>query len=174
MPDGTADAVTVFQAWHWFDAEVAVLECARVLRTGGWLSMAWHHRDDRSGWGAELSAIVRHAENIPEREDPPQATSFDAVETAEFGYLMRQSVDDLVRHAATWSFVAIHPERERMLEQVRELGVRAAGPGGMVEIPCRPAATGFGAAEQPGQPSLTRSRAMSMIGEEWVSAPTLR
>ena len=48
---------------------------------------------------------------------------------------MRQSVDDLVRHAATWSFVAIHPERERMLEQVRELGARVADPGGMVEIP---------------------------------------
>ena len=127
--------MTVFQAWHWFDAEVALLECARVLRPGGWLSMAWHHRDDRSGWGAELSAIVRHAENIPEREDPPQATSFDAVETAEFGYLMRQSVDDLVRHAATWSFVAIHPERERMLKQVRAIDVRVAGPGGMVEIP---------------------------------------
>ena len=135
LPDGMADAVTVFQAWHWFDAEVAVLECARVLRPGGWLSMAWHHRDDRSGWGAELSAIVRHAENIPEREDPPRATSFDAVESAEFGYLMRQSVDDLVRHAATWSFVAIHPERERMLQQVRELGLRAAGPDGLVEIP---------------------------------------
>jgi hypothetical protein len=33
--------------------------------------------------------------------------------------------------------VAIHPERERMLEQVRELGRRVAGPGGLVEIPMR-------------------------------------
>jgi SAM-dependent methyltransferase len=137
LPDGTADAVTVFQAWHWFDPEPAVLECARVLRPGGWLSMAWHHRDDRSGWGAELSAIVEHAENIPDREDPPPATAFDAVETEVFGHLMRQSVDDLVRHAGTWSFVAIHPERERMLQQVRELGRRVADPDGWVEIPMR-------------------------------------
>ena len=126
LPDGTADAVTVFQAWHWFDAEVAVLECARVLRPGGWLSMAGTTATTGPGGAPSCRPSSGTAENIPEREDPPRATSFDAVETAVFGYLMRQSVDDLVRHAATWSFVAIHPERDRMLEQVRELG-RARG-----------------------------------------------
>jgi hypothetical protein len=48
---------------------------------------------------------------------------------------MRQSVEDLVLRASTWSYVAIHPERDRVLDEVRALGRRVAGGDGMVEIP---------------------------------------
>ena len=34
---GAVDAVVVAQAFHWFDAPVALAEMARVLRPGGWL-----------------------------------------------------------------------------------------------------------------------------------------
>lgn len=138
LPGASADAVTAFQAWHWFDPDVATRECARVLRPGGWLSMAWHHRDDTSGWGAELSAIVQRQDHQPDAEEvPPAPATFRAVETTAFPYRMRQSVEDLVRHAGTWSFVAISPERERMLAAVRELGASVADSEGMVEIPMR-------------------------------------
>jgi SAM-dependent methyltransferase len=133
---GSVDAVAVFQAWHWFDAEVAAAECARVLRPGGWLSMGWHHRSEDVGWSRELSDIVEQGENQPDDEEaPPVGPEFEPVETELFTYGMRQSVEDLVLHASTWSYVAIHPERDRVLDEVRALGQRVAGVDGMVEIP---------------------------------------
>ena len=132
----SVDAVTVFQAWHWFDAEAAAAESARVLRPGGWLSMAWHHRSEEVGWTHELSEIVEGHKKLPDdQEVPPVGPEFDPFETELFTYGMRQSVEDLVLHASTWSYVAIHPERGRVLEEVRALGRRVAGVDRMVEIP---------------------------------------
>ncbi|HET8599045.1 MAG TPA: class I SAM-dependent methyltransferase [Segeticoccus sp.] len=133
---GSTDAVTAFQAWHWFDPERAAGEAARVLRPGGWLSMAWHHRLEDEGWQRELSAIVERESNQPDDpECPPTGPEFEPAETELFDYAMRQNVEDLVRHASTWSYVAIHPGRERLLEQVRALGERVADAEGMVTIP---------------------------------------
>lgn len=133
---GSVDVVTAFQAWHWFDSAAAAAECARVLRPGGWLSMGWHHRSEEVGWSRELSEIVvRHA-NLPDNEEsPPVGPEFEPFETALFNYGMRQSVEDLVLHASTWSYVAIHSERDRVLDDVRALGQRVADGDGMVEIP---------------------------------------
>ena len=41
---------------------------------------------------------------------------FEPVQTEIFTYDMRHSVEDLVLHASTWSYVAIHPERDRILD----------------------------------------------------------
>ena len=60
---------------------------------------------------------------------------FHPFETELFTYVMRQSVDDLVLQTSTWSYVAIHPERDRILAEVRTLGQRVADSSGMVRIP---------------------------------------
>lgn len=132
----SVEVVTAFQAWHWFDAEAAAVESARVLRPGGWLSMAWHHRSEDVAWTRELSDIVEGDENLPDdQEAPPVAPEFDPFETELFTYDMRCSVEELVLLASTWSNVAIHPERDRVLDEVRALGRRVAGVDRMVEIP---------------------------------------
>ncbi|HET7304196.1 MAG TPA: class I SAM-dependent methyltransferase [Segeticoccus sp.] len=136
LADASADVVTAFQAWHWFDQERAAGEAARVLRPGGWLSMAWHHRLEDEGWQRELSSIVEREANQPDDpECPPTGPEFEPAETELFGYELRQGVDDLVRHASTWSYVAIHPQRDRVLAQVRALGERVAGTDGLLTIP---------------------------------------
>ena len=135
----SVDAVTAFQAWHWFDRTAAADECARVLRPGGWLSMGWHHRCEDVGWSRELSDIIQTRANEPADKETPPATAtapeFEPFETELFTHSMRQSVEDLVLHASTWSYVAVHPERDRVIEDVRSLGRRVAGADGMVEIP---------------------------------------
>src|SRR5450631_1070976 len=132
---GSIDAVTVFQAWHWFDAEAAAAECARVLRPGGWLSLGWHHRSEDVTWSRELSDIVEKQTQPDDEEAPPAGAEFEPFETAVFSYRMRQSLEDLVLHASTWSYVAIHPERARILDDVRALGRRVADAEEMVDIP---------------------------------------
>lgn len=132
---GSTDSVTAFQAWHWFDSEVAAAECARVLRPGGWLSMGWHVWSEDVGWSRDLSRIVGRQSQPDDEQAPPAGAEFEPIETELFRYGMRQSVDDLVLHASSWSYVAIHPERDRVLDEVLALGRKVAGGDGMVEIP---------------------------------------
>lgn len=52
LPDGSADAVFVGDAFHWFDGTAAVDELARVLRPRGGVALLWNHwwsdGDDRT------------------------------------------------------------------------------------------------------------------------------
>src|SRR5690349_6622753 len=45
LPDGSVDAVTCGQAFHWFRAEQALKEIHRVLRPAGGLALVWNVRD---------------------------------------------------------------------------------------------------------------------------------
>ena len=138
---------------HWFDAEVAVLECARsrLLAVDG---LAPPRRPVRA---RALSAIVRHAENIPEREDPPRATrSFDAV--GDRGVRLPHATERprplaAPRRGPSWRST---PSANNS-EQVRELGSGALPACGLVEIRRGPAPT-CGAPSRRGS-SSTRSRA---------------
>jgi len=136
LPDRSVDAVVALQTWHWFDQQAAERECARVLRPGGELGLAWHHREESLPWASELSRVVRRSESEGEDlESPVLSTAFGPPETTLLRFVLRQSVEDLVRHAATWSFVAVSSDREQILQKVREVARQAAGPDGLVEIP---------------------------------------
>ena len=43
LPDGSADAVFVGDAFHWFDGPAAVAELSRVVRPGGGVALLWNH-----------------------------------------------------------------------------------------------------------------------------------
>ena len=55
---GTVDAVTVAQAFHWFDRDAALSEIRRVLRPGGGLGLVWNRRDESVPWVSEMSAVL--------------------------------------------------------------------------------------------------------------------
>jgi SAM-dependent methyltransferase len=48
--DGSLDAVTVAQAFHWFRFDEALAEIGRVLRPGGGLAILFNERDERHDW----------------------------------------------------------------------------------------------------------------------------
>ena len=59
--DATYDVVVVAQAFHWFDHDRALPEIARVLKTGGHLSVIWNARDERIPWVKKLGRIIGSA-----------------------------------------------------------------------------------------------------------------
>ena len=58
LPDERVDAVVVGQAFHWFDAERAYPEIARVLKPGGVLAAMWNAEDVRVPWVAEYARMI--------------------------------------------------------------------------------------------------------------------
>ena len=62
--DGHVDAVTCFQAFHWFDADAALREFARVVRPHGGLFFAgWNDRDLDVPWIRAFEAVIEKHNN---------------------------------------------------------------------------------------------------------------
>jgi SAM-dependent methyltransferase len=133
--DASLDAATAFQAWHWFDADRVARECARVLRPGGWLGLAWHSWSDRSSWLRELGEVVGTPEMVWDPERPRWASELDgfaAAENRQFGLEQVLDVEQVVALASSWSPVAVRDDRDAVLDAVRALATRTADAEGRV------------------------------------------
>ena len=122
LPDSYVDAVLVAQAWHWFDAERATAEIARVLRPGGRLGLVWNTRDERLGWVRDFGRIVGLERDIANTSvDLPARFSDVATHQVEWtNYITPQALIDYV---ASRSYCITSPAevRTRTLDEVREL-----------------------------------------------------
>jgi SAM-dependent methyltransferase len=123
-----ADAITVAQAFHWFDAPRALAEMARVLRPGGGLGLIWNERDESVPWVRELGRIIRwdlHMTWVGTdwREVVDASGRFTPMRRQSFPYGQDLDVDALIDRVTSTSFVAAMSEGERapLLEQVRVL-----------------------------------------------------
>lgn len=46
LADASVDFITAGQAFHWFDPEAAIQEFRRILKTDGWVVLAWNDRQN--------------------------------------------------------------------------------------------------------------------------------
>ncbi|MBQ1042817.1 class I SAM-dependent methyltransferase [Micromonospora sp. C72] len=125
LPDGSADAVLVGQAYHWFDRERAHAEVARVLRVGGAFAPVWNIRDERVGWVAELARIAHLGDNAGDvtQRYADFGAAFTEVEVGEFGHATTLTPDEVVGMLHTRSFwlTADADERRRVDAELAEL-----------------------------------------------------
>jgi SAM-dependent methyltransferase len=110
--DASVDAVTVAQAFHWFNGERAVASFARVLRPGGALAVVYNHRDRQSPWLAAVNELVearRH--ETPHHWDGrwqdalAESPSFTALQRGEFDNPQVLTPDEFVGRIRSLSFV---------------------------------------------------------------------
>jgi SAM-dependent methyltransferase len=140
LPDRSVDALTVAQAFHWFDAPVALGEIARVLRPGSALGIVFNERDTREPWVAELSKLIRWDERqqwrVPYTVEVDWAAvvaehgpSFGPVERYDSTYIQPMDPDTLVQRVLSTSYLARLPRAEQaaLAERVRDL-VAPLGP----------------------------------------------
>ena len=130
LPDASVDAVTVAQAFHWFEADAALREIARVLRSGGGLAMLWNRRDEATAWVARMNELIRWREfrfgqydQVDWAEVVASTGLYTPLQEATFRYeqvLDRAGLEDRLRSV---SYIASKPEKER--EEVVALGMAA-------------------------------------------------
>jgi SAM-dependent methyltransferase len=137
LDDGSVDAVTVAQAFHWFANDAALGEIHRVLRRGGRLALLWNRRDLEAPAHAELDRMFKRYEGDVPRHRHGQwravmeATDlFAPVASAEFDFEQHHDLAGYVERAASTSFIAALPdaERARLLTEVEAVGRRMCEP----------------------------------------------
>jgi ubiquinone/menaquinone biosynthesis C-methylase UbiE len=127
----TLDAITVAQAFHWFDAPVALEEAARVLRPHGRLGLVWNARDrSRAHVDALWSIMDRVEKKAPWRQHEEWRDSaftetawFGPLHEATFHHEQLMSVEDVVDRFRSVSHVAVLPPDEQgaVLQEVRSV-----------------------------------------------------
>jgi SAM-dependent methyltransferase len=141
LQDGAVAAVTVGQAFHWFDGDRALAEIARVLVGNGLLALFWNRRVEEDPINRAIDALVDPLRGeVPTHRGDSWRAAFER--TALFGPLEERTFDNvheldadgLEARAGSISFIAsLEPaERARVLERVRAI----AG-AGTVRVPYR-------------------------------------
>jgi SAM-dependent methyltransferase len=125
------DAITVAQAFHWFNAAVALGEFHRVLRPGGRLALIWNARDRTVPWVDEVWSIMDRVEKrAPWRAHDEWRESafvdtpwFGPLHEATFHHEQLLSPADVVERVRSVSHVAVLPaaQQEAVLDEVRTL-----------------------------------------------------
>ncbi|HEY3097206.1 MAG TPA: class I SAM-dependent methyltransferase [Acidimicrobiia bacterium] len=125
----SVDAVTVAQAFHWFDAGRTFGEFARVLRRGGRVGLIWNARDRSSDWVNEVWSIMDRVEKrAPWRDHENwrdsalgERAGFGPIYTETFRHEQPITPEGVVERIASVSHVAVLPpaEHERVLDEVR-------------------------------------------------------
>ena len=113
VASSSVDVVACAQAFHWFDADQALPEIARVLRPGGTLTLVWNLRDETVPWVRRLGRLI----GSEQPEDPTELLEdsglFDGVEHETFRHWQDVQRDSLVGLVESRSAVADLPDDER-------------------------------------------------------------
>jgi SAM-dependent methyltransferase len=130
LADGSADAVTVAQAFHWFDADAALVEIHRILRPGGGLGLIWNVMCADSDWLAAVRGLVQSLRGSapaygpsPWRDAFRASPRFTPFRERTFELVQELDEDGLVDRITSTSYVAALPDGERaeLVAQVRSL-----------------------------------------------------
>ena len=125
------DAITVAQAFHWFDAPVALGEFARVLRPGGRLGLIWNARDRSNDLVEQLWSIMDRVEkrapwrNHDERKESAalQHPDFTAMTEATFHHEQVLTHEQMLGRFRSVSHIAVLPpaEQEAVIDEINEV-----------------------------------------------------
>jgi ubiquinone/menaquinone biosynthesis C-methylase UbiE len=120
----SVDTVVAAQAFHWFDADAALREAARMLKPEGRVGLLWNERDDRIPWVRKLGTIIGSQEQERDWTDVLVGSKlFGYVEEQTFRHWQPLRRDDLRDLVTSRSNVAVLDPmaRDRLMRKVDDL-----------------------------------------------------
>ncbi len=139
LRDDSCDAVTIAQAFHWFNADLALAELRRILRVGGRVALLWNARDRSRDWVDQVWGVMDRVEkHAPWRNhdhvatDDSQATreselnnalGFGPTHTSQFWHEQVVTPEQVVLRVKGVSHVAVLPaqQQQAVLDEVRSI-----------------------------------------------------
>jgi ubiquinone/menaquinone biosynthesis C-methylase UbiE len=106
LATGSLDAVTVAQAFHWFDVPRAAAELARVLGPAGRLAVVTNRPEHTTAWQADLWSTLRRYEALAPRPASTGGWRRALDETRRFTTFERLEVPHRQRFATRAEFDA--------------------------------------------------------------------
>lgn len=120
LPDAGVDAVTVAQAFHWFERDAACAEIRRVLVPDGTLGLLWNHSDPNCTWDRACHRVAHPAVG-PERDSTTASAAdelpgFTFVRRVEISWSEQITREDYIRRWLTVSsFLAADEEARAVM-----------------------------------------------------------
>jgi ubiquinone/menaquinone biosynthesis C-methylase UbiE len=129
LPDASVDAITVAQAFHWFEVDEALAEMHRVLRPGGGYAIVWNEWDDDDALLEAINAVIgplrptRRDEAVDKKAQIVASELFASKDERSFPNIERVDAERVVEQVSSISAIAAAtPDaRRRALDEVREL-----------------------------------------------------
>jgi SAM-dependent methyltransferase len=128
---GTLDAITVAQAFHWFDGPAALCEFARVLRPGSRLGLIWNARDRSNDLVDQLWSIMDRVEQRAPWQGHERWSDSAFVDQSDFGDLHEGTFhheqlltyEQVLDRFRSVSHIAVLPpdERESVIDEIRHV-----------------------------------------------------
>jgi SAM-dependent methyltransferase len=142
LEDNTFDLVLAAQSFHWFRAEAALREFARILRPRARVALMWNRRSHEDAFTAGYRAAILEVggDGAAERMDfDEQAIARSGVFTEpsfqRFPNAQRLDLDGLLGRALSASYVPKQgPRAERLRELLRALHGEHADASGFVSL----------------------------------------
>jgi SAM-dependent methyltransferase len=131
LADGSLAACFSADAFHWFDPDAAAAELHRVLRPGGGVALLWHlpgWESEPPRWWSELTQLLNeirsdHPGFVGEagREGFARHGGFEPFSHHTVRSQFETDRAGVLAYIQSISYVAGHPERERVLDRVRAI-----------------------------------------------------
>lgn len=104
--DAEADAVTVAQAFHWFDREAACAEIVRVLAPGGVLGLVWNRSDPDCDWDTACHRVLHPAVGRTDETSGAAAEELPGFEFVEYAEIRWQETITRADYIGRWKTVS--------------------------------------------------------------------